>query len=276
MNAPAAATAEFGRSADGYLAARHAHLAWLALPDDGGVRIVSAWRLTIPMSSWMRSDFYSVEARVANEAAFRAHVGDIAEHREQARALDRRTVNIRVSTPWGMSQHSEAYSDGALRHSTASHGGFHLDGERNALVDPLLRNPGGWYEEDCEWAKVALALPALFTDRERRAAAKSLCDFEPDAWEAIHGVVLEPGRSRVKDERRFRLENANRWIVISAIRSSTHPGQVECTASLGGDRRAGSTRHFLVSCDEYRPTMFGFVIDEDRHPNLEVTVAGRV
>ncbi|MDH7975590.1 hypothetical protein QH494_25685 [Sphingomonas sp. AR_OL41] len=276
MNAPAAAAAEFGRSADGHLAARVADLAWLAIADDGDIRIVSGWRLTTPMSSWARSDFYSVEAKVADEAAFRAHVGDIAEHREQANALDRRAVNMRVSTPWGMSQHSEAYGEGVLCHSTASHGGFHLDGERNALVHPLLRNPGGWYEEDCEWAKVALALPALFTDRERRAAAKSLCDFEPDAWEAIHGVVLEPGGSRVKDERRFRLENANRWVVISAIRSTTHPGQVECTASLGGDRRARTTRRFLVSCCEYRAAMFGFVIDEDRHPDLEVTIAGRV
>lgn len=276
MTAPAAAPAEFGRSADGHLAARVANLAWLALPDDGGVRVVSAWRLVTPMSSWTRSDFYSIEAIVPGEAAFRAHVEDIAGHREQANALDRRAVNMRVPTPWGMSQHSEAYGDGVLCHSTASHGGFHLDGERDALVHSLLRNPGGWYEEDCEWAKVALALPSLFTDRERRVAARTLRDFEPDAWEAIHGIVLAAGESRVKDERRFRLENADRWVVISAIRSTAHAGQVECTASLGGDRRARTTRHFLVPCGEYRPATFGFVIDDDRHPELEVTNAGRV
>lgn len=54
---------------------------------------------------------------------------------------------------------------------------------------------GGWYEEDCHWAAVAQAFPELFTDFEIASAEKTIRDWYPDAWEAIHGRVLEPGQS---------------------------------------------------------------------------------
>jgi hypothetical protein len=274
MSAPAPIEAAFGRSADGYLAAKVEDLAWLALPLGAGLRIVSAWRLTAPTTAWTTADLYSVEAQVADEAGFRLHVETIAEHRRQVRALDRRALRGSISTPWGRSQSCLSCAEGVTCHSTASHGGFHLDDARNQCVHPLLRNSGGWYEEDGEWAKVALTFPALFTDREREAAARQLRDIEPDAWEAIHGVVLEPGESRVKDERRFRLEHAQDWIVVSALRSTIHPGHVECAATRGGERTALPRRHFLVPAGDYATARFGFVIDQRRHPPLESLEGG--
>ena len=83
---------------------------------------------------------------------------------------------------------------------------------------------------------------------------------------AIAGVTLAPGESFGKDERRFREEHTDHWIVISAIASDRHPGMVECVAARGGVRRRGPERAFLVPQDEYRDRgRFGFVIDEARH-----------
>src|SRR3546814_12124586 len=86
------------------------------------------------------------------------------------RSLVRRGFRQRLSTPWGLAQSSEIYANGVVFHSTASHGGIKLDRARNMAMHGVLRVAGGWYEEDCEWAKVALGFPDLFTDRstERR------------------------------------------------------------------------------------------------------------
>ena len=106
---------------------------------------------------------------------------------------------------------------------------------RNVLVDEAWRNADGWYEEDSEWAKVAATFPELFTSYERACADETLRHSEPDAYERIHGVVLGPGQSRVKDERQFRSDHAADWIVISAINSS-------CSAWLRRMRRHARRR----------------------------------
>ena len=155
-----------------------------------------------------------------DEAGFRAHVEERAEHYRQLVGLDRRDVKTRTMTPWGPAQQSRIYGEGVIAHSTAGHGGFHLDATRNALVDRRWRNRDGWYEEDSEWAIVAATFPELFTSSERASADDTLRHSEPDAYEAIHGVVLEPGQSRVKDERRFKRDHAADWIVVAAITSS--------------------------------------------------------
>src|SRR3546814_21104401 len=83
------------------------------------------------------------------------------------RSLVRRGFRQRLSTPWGLAQSSEIYANGVVFHSTASHGGIKLDRARNMAMPGVLRVAGGWYEEDCEWAKVAIGFPDLFTDYER-------------------------------------------------------------------------------------------------------------
>jgi hypothetical protein len=147
----------------------------------------------------------------------------------------------------------------------AGHGGFHLDAAHNAKVHPALREPDGWYEEDCAWAAVAQAFPELFTEYEWRCADRTIRDWYPDAWEAIHGRPLRPGESHKKDRRDSERDHAIRWVVISAIRSDHHPGMTECVDTLGGDRRAAEQRRYLVPSDEYDAGRFGFVINEARH-----------
>lgn len=265
MNAQAPIVAVFGQSADGHLAARVADVAYVAVPVRDGLRIATGWRVSKPIDQWTLADVYGAEATVPDQAAFRAHVGQAAEHRRQVRQLGRRAVRERIATPWGMAQSGEIYADGVVFHSTASHGGFKLDRSRNAAMPGVLRVAGGWYEEDCEWAKVAIGFPDLFTDHERRHADRTLRNYFPECWEAVHGRPLAPGESFTNDRRLFREVHSRDWVVVSAITSKIRPGFVECAATLRGDGEASLRRRFLVPGDEYRAGPHGFVIDEAQH-----------
>ena len=256
----------FHRTRAGLFAARAGDLAFLAVPARrGGFSVASAHGLADPPEEGQAAQFWAIHRAVADEDAFRIHVTELAEHRRDVARLDRRETAAGASTPWGVAQLSRVYAPGIVRHATAGHGGFGLDPERNDLVSGPYRNQGGWYEEDIEWAKVAAAFPDLFTSYERACADRTLRDAEPDAYEAVNGIVLEPGASHTKDARRFAREHAGDWVVISAIASKRHPGFVECVATRGGDRRSGSDeRRFLVAVEVYEVGPFGFVIDERR------------
>lgn len=257
----------FGRSADGMTVALAGDTAFAMAPArDGRFFLATAWRLRKPMDEWVRDDFYGHSGELADEAVFRARVLENADHQREKRALGRKEIYSRADTPWGTSQSATVYAEGITCHTTAGHGGFHLSGERNRKVHPMLRAAGGWYEEDECWAIVALTFPHLFTGFERRCAERTIKDSWPNAWESIFGTVLQPGESRTKDQRAFELEHANDWIVISAITSSHEMGFVECVATPAGKRGAGTEeRRFLVPSSEYVVGRFGFVIDPVRH-----------
>lgn len=263
---PAPAGVTFARTAEGLLVAKVGDNAFAMLPGpEGRFFLASAWHLRGPMDEWKRSDFCSHGGDLEDETAFRARMAENIEHQRQRTALARRDVSSRATTPWETSQHATIYAEGVICHSTASHGGFHLVAVHNAKVHRMLRAGGGWYEEDCAWAAVAQAFPELFTDYERRCADRTIRDWYPDAWEAIHERRLEPGESHEKDRRAFERDHASDWIVISAIRSDQHAGMTECVATLGGDRAAAEQRRYLVPSDEYHVGRFGFAIDEARH-----------
>lgn len=273
---------EFGRSADGLPVARIGDLVFAMVSGRVGHFVASAWRLLKAFDMMVRDDFCSHHGSVEDENAFRARMAEQAEHIRELRALDRMTMRIPTSTPWGSSQGTTVYAEGVVSHQTASHGGFHLSPERNAQVHAMLRNGDGWYEEDCCWAAVAITFPALFTAYERRVAEKTLKDCEPDAWEAITGVELAPGDSHEKDRRSFEAAHAGDWIVISAIRSDHHAGMTEVIATRGGKRDpSAEEQRFLVPSVEYEVGRFGFVVDEARHaaydgPSSFVAWRGRV
>jgi hypothetical protein len=269
---PDAIEVSFGRSADGLLVARVGDTAFAMVPGrDSGHFLATAWRLNRPLEQWARSDFYGHSGDLADEAAFRARIEENAIHQRQLAALGRKEVFSRAFTPWGISQEASRYADGILFHSTAGHGGFHLIPERNAQIHPALRSADGYYEEDCDWAAVAQAFPELFTDFEKASAERTIRDWMPDAWEAIHGRTLEPGESREKDRAAFYKAHATDWIVVSAIRSDRSPGFTEVIATIGGIYAAGvERRRFLVPSNEYGISggRFGFVIDDGRHRRL--------
>ena len=263
---PASAGVLFTRTHDGLLVAKVRDTAFAMMPTrNDRYYLASAWRLSRPMEEWSRADFYGHGGELTGEAAFRARVYENAEHQRQRAALGRREIRTGANTPWGGSQCATLYADGVVSHSTAGHGGFHLDAAHNAKVHPALRARGGWYEEDCAWAAVAQALPELFTDYEGRCADQTIRDWYPDAWETFHDRPLLPGESHEKDRRAFERDHASDWIVISAIRSDHQRGMTECVATLGGDRRAAEQRRYLVPSAEYQIGRFGFVINEARH-----------
>ena len=264
---PEAPEVEFGRSTERFPVARVGDSAFAMLPThDGRHYLATGWKIARPLATWRRSDFCGHSGSLENEAAFRAKVLEHAEHLREKRALGRMEISSRSQTPWGLSQGATVYAEGVESHSTAGHGGFKLSAERNRRVHPLLRAKGGWYEEDCAWAIVAISFPELFTSFERRCAERSTKDSWPDAWEAIFGTVLRPGESHEKDRRAFHEAHAGDWIVVSAIASGHRKGFVECVATPGGQRGAGTEeRRFLVPADEYAVGRFGFVIDPSRH-----------
>lgn len=259
---------EYGVTAAGHHAARVGDMAYIAIPARDGFRLASGWRLSRPMTDWTENDVFGSEGVVADETGFRAHVEAIAVHLRQRQALGRKEVRMRVSTPWGMSQGATVYAPGVVCHSTASHGGFKLDRARNVGLHPALRIKGGWYEEDGDWARVAVGYPDLFTDREKELADRTLRDWEPDAWEAVHGRMLSADESLTRDRQRFEREHADDWVVISAVTSKQHPGFVETIATIGGRRDGSATRAWLVPAHEYRAGRHGFVIHPARHAPL--------
>lgn len=266
-NSPSLPDVIFGRSAEGFPVARVGDDAFAMLSGaEDRHYLATGWRISRPLVQWTRDDFYGHAGELADESAFRAHVLENAEHQHEKIALGRREIQSRAQTPWGVLQGATVYADGVVSHTTAGHGGFYLSAARNALVHPMLRIAGAWYEEDCEWAIVAFSFPELFTRLERRNAEGTIKNYWPDAWETITGKSLAPGESTEKDRRAFALAHADDWIVISAIASEHRPGFVEAIATRGGRGESGvEERCFLIPSAEYRIGRFGFVVDEARH-----------
>ena len=257
----------FGRSADGFPVARVGEIALAMLPGfSGRAYLAYGWRIGRPLVEWRRSDFYGHSGELADEDTFRAKVAENAEHQRERKALARAEEYSRAHTPWGVSQGATIYAEGVVSHSTDGHGGFKLSAERNRQVHPMLRSKGGFYEEDAEWAIVAITFPNLFTCFERRCAERTIKDSWPDAWETVSGAILQPGESYEKDRRAFEATHAADWIVTSAITSDHQKGFVECVARRGGRHGPDADeRRFLVPSAEYQVGRFGFVIDPDRH-----------
>lgn len=103
-----------------------------------------------------------------------ADAEDHAANEMRVKALNRRVVADRAlalrHTPWGVADGAIVYAPGVVFYQTPSHGGFGISPDLNRVMGLQYRNDDGWYEEDCEWCKVALALPYAFTPREVRAA----------------------------------------------------------------------------------------------------------
>lgn len=255
---------EFATSADGIPVARIDDLILAMVTSPSGASAVFD---RLPLAELTRDDFIGHDGRLADEAEFRARVAETAGHKCDLAALNRVQTRVSASTPWGGSQVTVIYADGVVAHSTAGHGGFHLSADRNAKVLPLLRKDIPWYEEDCEWAIVALSFPELFTGYERSIAEKIIRNTWPDEWEGIHGSKLTEGESWIMDRRAFDQRHAADHVVISAIFSDQHPEMTEVVAVVGGNRRTDEDeRRFLVPRDEYAGRgRFGFVIDPVRH-----------
>jgi hypothetical protein len=185
-----------------------------------------------------------------------------------------------TNTPWGKSDYSSPLAPGIISYGTPSHGGIHVSPTKNILIPEYMRNKDGWYEEDCEWAKVATVFPDLFSPKDRDLAKNTLKSWLPDAYEKFYGVIIPPGESFAKDQRQFHIDHANDFVVSSASgdwKEGVPKGMVKCHAVKGpvvdGIQVTNDEGVFLVPEKEYQLRgHFGFVIDPEKHQKLSKEV----
>lgn len=197
-----------------------------------------------------------------------------------------------VSTPWGMADSTILYSEGITEYGTPSHGGFRLNEKRHDDMPPALKAfnswAGGssgfwWYEEDCDWAIVALAFPQHFTAEEQGHAHRTVRNWHPEVYEAHFKLTLAPGESNKRDERAWMARHGNSMLVLAAWgdwHEKVPKGFVGVLAGRGGRTPNGQypaeTAYYLVPGPEYSQRgkgdqhRFDFVIDENRHQRVEV------
>jgi hypothetical protein len=177
-------------------------------------------------------------------------------------------------TPWGMSDGQHTYAPGIIFYSTPGHGGIHLDEEHNNKMPSKLRNADGWYEEDCEWAKVAIIFPEAFEPSAVLSAKETMKNWLPHEYEAVIGIKVNPGESRALREEIWKEAHKDHLQVYVAegqwIGHNTVPEKmVGVTACKGGTdnhgRPLGTIRYFLVPETEYyKRGEFSFVIEDEK------------
>ncbi len=89
-----------------------------------------------------------------------------------------------MQTPWGPTQESTPFGPGIVLHSTAGHGGFKLDAERNAQVPSEWRVESGWYEEDVDALVVAITFPDRFPGHDQEEMKETLEKWGTKGWVA--------------------------------------------------------------------------------------------
>lgn len=199
-----------------------------------------------------------------------------------------------MNTPWGHSQHTFTVADGITLVSTASHGGVKLSAERNAVVPEAMREPTGWYEEDCEINLCVWTFPAEFARwsctqdyppdspyrdpvATKERAGESIREWFPARWTAATGETVTAAQSHVVAEREFFAAHAGDWLTIcawGAWHDEVPVGMVGVAARLGGRPNLhGGEDYFLVPADEYRSRGLAFVVDPLRHQRWATTEA---
>lgn len=173
-----------------------------------------------------------------------------------------------MQTPWGKSQYSKKITRGINFYGTAGHGGYKVSKKLNESMPEALRNDNGWYEEDCDWAKVAIAFPQHFEVQTVLHAMDMLRNYEWRTYEQHFGVELQKGESKLKDEYMFLQANKNKFIARAAYgdwHEKVPAGMVGITAQRGSE-----TKNFLVPAEEYakRSETYGIFVVEKNYQEM--------
>jgi len=182
-----------------------------------------------------------------------------------------------TQTPWGIAQRSVQIAPGIMDYSTTRHGGIHLSHERNQAVPDYMRNPEGWYEEDCAWSIPALVFKEDFAnyfdkadwttaEDMRQTTLTTFRNWYPEQYIRYTGKALNPGESRIYDQQQFDKDHFKDWVAISATTDDS-PGMVRVTARIKATSNYGI---FLASKEEYNARSHcGFVVDPIRHKRVD-------
>ena len=99
-----------------------------------------------------------------------------------------------MQTPWGKSDSIEDIGNGILAVTTPSHGGYYVPLVLWATMpEPYQKTFAGgtWYEEDCDWAKVVLSFPKLFSPEEYQGAISTAKHYFPEDYDAVNSGYAE-------------------------------------------------------------------------------------
>jgi len=124
------------------------------------------------------------------------------------------TEHMYKHSPWGAVQYQSSVIPGVVSVGTASHGGLKLSKERQAAMPDYMRCEGGWYEEDCDWAKVYAVFAveirryyeahpedanAVHELRNLERVPDSLKNWHPEIYERFFGEQIPAGESYVRE-----------------------------------------------------------------------------
>lgn len=166
----------------------------------------------------------------------------------------------KMRTPWGSADAVYQRAPGILAVSTPGHGGFKLDRKANAKIPQLFRRAGGWYEEDCEWAIVALFFKdsAGFDDSAVKDATCTVKTYWPDQYSAHYNVTVTPEESSTLRDRIAKQEAKGKLVVTSCWGSwskNVPKGMVGVYARVGGHESrpddGAKEGYFLLTESEY-------------------------
>lgn len=187
-----------------------------------------------------------------------------------------------MNTPWGRSDYVEEVAPGIRSVETPSHGGYWLSAERRAQMPAALSLDSPWYEEDCEWARVAVAFKDLpCFAKSYTLALETLLNWNPDAYEAHLGVTVQPGQSLMRDKALFHEAHKDDLQTIAAFGDWDErcpAGMVLVCARVGGRgadhqwaRPDLPERYFLVPDEQYkqRKGPGGFLVDLLQHREVD-------
>lgn len=88
-----------------------------------------------------------------------------------------------TSSPWGAIEHVTQLAEGIWIVETSSHGGIFLSDQRMAEMPVERRKTfagGNWFEEDCDWALVAITFTDAFKDEQVEQARAIIRQWRPE------------------------------------------------------------------------------------------------
>ena len=182
-------------------------------------------------------------------------------------------LRIGSASPWGRVNHLQQITEGIAWVSTPSHGGIKLSAEVNRQMPAAFKVAGGWYEEDCEASKVIAVFPDHFDPKDVDAAIRGLKNWYPVEYELWSGNKVALEESLVLREERFLEVNFDKFLVCAAWGDwlkDVPKGMVGVCARLNNS--TGTEKYFLVPAEEYAGRQHQFVIDTDRHQEIEAIV----
>lgn len=193
------------------------------------------------------------------------------------------THHKKQHSPWGNVDDWSPFGDqGLYQHSTPSHGGVYVPEEMKRMMPAPYRNAnayggGCWFEEDSEWALVALSFPSGHSEKNIKAAISTVKNYYPHQYMAVTGEKLSRHDSSVLAKEEDRASAVGKYVADcawghgnnNADRIDVPPGMVGVSATIGGRDEnyhcnEASRRYFLVPSEEYETrTSFGFIMHKD-------------